>query len=311
MFRILSIDGGGVRGYLPATILANLESYLNRVRGEDLPLGARFDLIAGTSTGGIIALGLAHGVHARVLANFYETEAANVFSKSLRARWPRKWLRPSYPAAPLRAALTKVFPKEATLADLKADVCIPAVSLTNAKPRLYKTDYFDRNVERLQETLVDVALATAAAPTFFPAHSTKYSSNLIDGGVCANNPSMIAVVDALQFQRPSKRGTGVPRNLAEIALLSMGTGESCAMPYDYQKLINGGEWHWARPFFQVAIESQSELIHFQAKFLLQNYLRINPPLKFVMKLDEYEKLPDLKNLCDITEELERFARTHL
>lgn len=311
MFTILSLDGGGVRGFLSATILANLESFLNQSRGEQLPIGARFDLIAGTSTGGIQALGLAYGLPASALAGFFETHSATVFSKRDRAGFFARKFRPAYDAHKLRSALETVFPPTATLADLKTDVCITSVSLQNAKPRLHKTDYLHRNPARQSESLVDVALSTSAAPTYFPAHSSKHSSNLVDGGVCASNPAMIALVDALQFQRSSKRGTKGPTDRAEIALLSVGTGESCAMPFDYKKLSTGGELTWARPFYQVAIESQSELIHFQAKFFLTHYLRVNPALKFQMALDDHELLAELRNLADLTRDLEKFGETYL
>lgn len=311
MFTILSLDGGGVRGFLSATVLANLEAFLNQRRGEQLPIGARFDLIAGTSTGGIQALGLAYGLPASALAAFFEAHSATVFSKRRRAGFFARIFRPAYDANILRSALETVFPAPATLVDLKTDVCITSVSLQNAKPRLYKTDYLYRNSARLTESLVDIALSTSAAPTYFAAHSSKHSSNLVDGGVCANNPAIIALVDALQFQRPSKRGTKEPTDRSEIALLSIGTGESCAMSYDYKKLASGGEWDWARSFYQVAIESQSELIHFQAKFFLKHYLRVNPALKFPMALDEHEKLPELKNIADLTRDLEHFGETYL
>lgn len=313
MFTILSLDGGGVRGYLSAQILAKLETHLNRIDGRDRGIGERFDLIAGTSTGGILALGLAYGKSAGEIAQFYETHSANVFAKATQASRIAQWFRPKYPPYLLQNALRAVFPDDATMRDLKTDVCITAVSLQNAKPRLYKTDYFTRNTGRTTERLIDVAMATAAAPTFFPAHSSVHSTHLVDGGICANNPTIIAVVDALQFERRSKRETPQPAALHEVAVLSVGTGASCAVPYNYKALASAGKAAWGFAYFRVAIEAQSELVHFQAKFLLPNYLRINPTLTFVMDLDDYEQLAALKNLSDMTDELaqfgERFLRT--
>jgi patatin-like phospholipase/acyl hydrolase len=208
-FRILSIDGGGVRGYLAAAILANIEEHLNAALKETVPLGQRFDLIAGTSVGGLIALGLASGRSASDLRELLLTLVPKVFGKHNR-RFPFMHpLRPRYHVEVLERELQSLF-GASTLADLTADVCVTAVSLIDAKPRLYKTDYSARNAGRLNERLVDVAMASAAAPTYFSARSSQYSANLVDGGLAANNPSVIALIDAVQFERPSKRGTQKP-----------------------------------------------------------------------------------------------------
>lgn len=312
-FRILSIDGGGVRGYLAARILANIESYLARKKKDEQSIGLRFDFIAGTSTGGIISLALALGRRASEVAAFYEANIPAIFGARQRRGRLSRLFRPKYDPAALREALEEFF-GDTTLHDVKADVCVVAVSLQNAKVRLYKSDYLDRNAARLDEKLVDIALATSAAPTYFPAHSSVHSHNLVDGGVGANNPSMIALVDALQFERPSKRGTPPPK-LDElrnrITMVSIGTGEQCGMPYTLglKRLSQGGVVNWGFNFYQAAIESQSQLAHFQAKFLLRDgdsYLRINPLLKFPMDLDNIEMVPELRNLSDLTGDVEDF-----
>lgn len=207
-FRILSIDGGGVRGVLAARILTNVEAYLNRQDGKTIPLGRRFDLIAGTSTGGIIALALAIEISAQDILSFYDLFIPKIFGKSNKNGLRKSFTAPMYGVDVLRDALKTIFESK-TLVDVVTDVCIPTVSLQNAMPRLYKSGYLARNAGRLDERLLDIALATSAAPAFFPAHSGKYSTNLVDGGMCANNPAMIALVEAMQFETPSKRG-GAP-----------------------------------------------------------------------------------------------------
>ena len=310
-FRVLCLDGGGVRGYLSAKILANIESYLDAATGTKKPIGMRFDLLAGTSVGGITALGLGLGLPASTIATFFEQHSARIFpSHEKKNRVARKFW-PAYSAARLKNALMSIFPENATLASLNVDVCVPAVTLANAKPRLYKTDYLNRNAGRLNESLIDIALATSAAPTYFEAHSSKHSTSMVDGGVCANNPSLIAMVDAMQFERASKRGAPKPTSLNDLAMLSIGTGDQCAMPYDHLALAKGGELAWAKSFFEVSIESQSQLAHFQAKFLLQKYLRVNPQLKFPMALDEHEKLGELRNLADLNADIEDFVKKRL
>lgn len=314
-FRILSLDGGGVRGALSAQLLANIESYLDAKNREAIPLGKRFDLIVGTSTGALIALGLAYGKTATEVLSFYDKNMAQVFDKP---KWIPRWLtRPKYNVEVLRDALDKFF-GTSTLKDLEVDACITAVSLQNAKPRFYKTDYMKRNAGRLEEKLVDIALGSSAAPTYFPAHNSRFSSDLVDGGLCANNPSVVGIVEARQFERISKRSATSqwPADFQDIVMISIGTGEPCAMPYNHQKLRHAGLARWVTsrgiagptvPLFDVTIESQSVLAHFQSAFLLtERYLRVNPKLTFPMRLDDVSKLAELKNLGDLDKTTESF-----
>lgn len=306
-FRVLSLDGGGARGYLSAAILENLEKHLNTQNNNNLPIGKRFDLITGTSTGGIIALGLANGRSASDIRAFYEKHIPEIFSSSQRAWRTAQWYKPKYETTRLRSAVEQFFGSQ-TLENTVTDVCITSVALRSGKPRFYKSDYLVRNKGRLDEKLSDIALATSAAPTYFKAHSLKHSDNLVDGGICANNPSVIAIIESFQFERPSKRGIERVKNIAtDMDLLSIGTGEQPSMPYDLSDVSNGGKLNWAAHISDIILESQSQLIHVQAKlFLGDNYLRINPQLKFAMSLDDVERLHELKNLVDITKEYENF-----
>lgn len=308
-FRVLSLDGGGVRGYLSALLLANMESFLDNYLGDSSPIGKRFDLIVGTSTGGLIALALAAGKRAAEVLSFYETHIPLIFGSTKRRSigW---FTSPKYKPSDLSKALDDFF-GDATMGDLARDACVVAVSLQNAKPRLYKSAYLKRNAGRLGELLVDVALSTSAAPTYFPAHSGRFSSDLVDGGLCANNPAVVGIVEALQFEEKSKRTAcgAVPPDLERIRLVSIGTGEPCAMPYDHRKLKQAGLRQWifsvgrsgpAVPLFEVTIEAQSVLAHFQAAFMLkERYLRVNPRLTFPMRLDDASRISELKNLGDL------------
>lgn len=311
-FKILSLDGGGVRGYLTTKILANVELYLQRARNCDTPIGRYFDLLAGTSTGGIIALALAAGQSARTIASLYEEHLPRVFGRSRRRGVFASLIRPRYNESVLRSSIDAIF-QGRTLVDIFTDVCITSVDLENGSPRFHKSDYLVRDDPRCNEQLIDVALATTAAPTFFPAHSMKHSANLADGGLCANNPSMVALIDALQFERPSKRGTPRPASLEDIVMLSIGTGEKPRMPFNVSTVARGGWWQWKHPvyFLEILYQAQSEMTDFQMKVLLQDrYLRINPDLKFAMRLDDVDKLDQLKNLADIMREHERFLMSH-
>lgn len=314
-FSILTLDGGGARGYLCAKILEHIETYLNTVAGRVLPLGAYFDLIAGTSTGGIIALALATGHRAGQIANFYEAHLPDIFGAVMRRRVFARYLRPKYRSAALRRAVQDIF-GENTLNDVQTDVCAVAVSLLNARPHIFRSDYLQSVPTSGDEKLVDVALATSAAPTYFRTQSIRDLSNLADGGLCANNPTLVGLAEAFRFARTSRRGISPPRDLGatcadHLAVLSVGTGEQCAMPYASEPLRNAGSLRWGTQFHHVAIESQSQLTHALAKSLIGSaYHRINPRLDFPMALDDVRRVPTLKNLAGLSEEDTVFVRSH-
>ncbi len=325
-FRILSLDGGGIRGYLSIKILANIEKILNEQNNENINIGQRFDLIVGTSTGGIIASALAIGKSAQEVLQLYKNLIPKVFQTEESGIFV-----PKYSNSILREELEKIL-EDNRLSDVKTDLCITSVDVENATPRFHKSGYFDRNSPRLDEKLVDIALATSAAPTYFPLVSTKHSTNLTDGGVVANNPSMVGLIDAMQIN---------DNNVDNIILLSIGTGEQPCMPYDIDKLKNAGKQNWivdidnntkiekaikayksgkskfqickdfifskqkvfnskGSPLIELLMDSQSKLAHFQVGFLLKdNYLRINPKMNTSIALDDVSKVDNLNNVADI------------
>jgi patatin-like phospholipase/acyl hydrolase len=315
-FRILSVDGGGVRGYLAACILENVEALLDRETGSQEAIGTRFDFIVGTSIGGIIAVALANGMRASDVRQKLEVLIPRVFGRSaVNAGAVGQWWRTKYRPRFLRDELTKLFQGD-TLATLRTDVCITSVAIADASPRLHKTDYLARNQARQDEALVDVCLCTSAAPTYFPAHSCKHSTNVVDGGLVANNPAMIGLVDALRFERASRRGTlrpGLePESAATPVVLSVGTGEPGVVPYNYESLVNGGRATWARPVYEVLMLSQANLVHHQlATVMGGRYLRVNPKLPKAIELDDVESFLDLRSLADVTAGTEAFYKAWL
>jgi patatin-like phospholipase/acyl hydrolase len=197
--RILAIDGGGLLGTYPAAFLAGLESHLPH------PIGRYFDLIAGTSTGGIIAIGLAMGMRASDILALYERKGAAIFGQhhSRVVNWLlRKWriarwaVRPKYSSDALREALVDVL-GEKLIGDATQRLLIPAWSPVSRSVYIYKTAHHLRLNTDYKERAVDAALATAAAPTYFRRHLTENDVGLIDGGVWANNPTGLAVVEAI------------------------------------------------------------------------------------------------------------------
>ena len=200
MKRILTIDGGGIRGTFPAAFLANLEKDLEH------PIGRYFDLISGTSTGGIIAIGLALGLTAGEILKLYEEKGPAIFAQTQPgiSGWLSrhfrngKWLfwGPKYSADPLRTALVEVL-GERRLSDAQTRLMIPAWHPKTQGVYIFKTAHHPRLQTDYKELAVDAAMATAAAPTFFRQHITANDVGLVDGGLWANNPTGIAVVEAI------------------------------------------------------------------------------------------------------------------
>ena len=197
--RILSIDGGGILGTFPAAFLAGLEQHLAR------PIGCYFDLIAGTSTGGIIAIGLAMGLRARELLDLYEQRGPEVFGQSggrvanflLGTLRLGRWLiLPKYDPARLYAVLVEVL-GDRRIGDAKTRLLVPAWNPVARSVYIYKTAHHERLRTDYQSLAVDAAMATAAAPTYFRRHVSRSSAGLSDGGTWANNPTALAVVEGI------------------------------------------------------------------------------------------------------------------
>jgi uncharacterized protein len=206
--RVLAIDGGGVRGVIPAAFLARVEKTLG-VRISDC-----FDLIVGTSTGGIVALGLGAGLGASEIRDFYVDRGARVFHGQRMLRAARRVVTAKYDPSRLRAELDAVF-GDVRIGDSKTRLVIPSMDLTIGKVHLWKTAHNPRFTEDYKRPMVEAAMATAAAPTFFRAFVSEPGIPLIDGGVFANNPAGLAAVEAVGV-------LGWPRD--EVAILSLGCG---------------------------------------------------------------------------------------
>ncbi len=193
--RVLAIDGGGIKGVIPAAFLATVEE----VTGQRIV--DHFDLIAGTSTGGIIALGLGLGVRAKEILRLYQDRGPRIFGQPEgnlpRIRRHLRWLfRPKYDLTALREELTVIF-EDRHLGDSETRLVIPAYHRDQQGVHVFKTAHHPRLEVDYREKAVDVALATAAAPVYFPAHRLPSGSHLLDGGIWANNPVGLATVEAV------------------------------------------------------------------------------------------------------------------
>uniref|UniRef100_UPI00402BA94F CBASS cGAMP-activated phospholipase n=1 Tax=Methylomonas sp. PHL2-19 TaxID=3438878 RepID=UPI00402BA94F len=200
MRRILCIDGGGILGTFPAAFLAGLEQHL-----EGRPIGSYFDLIAGTSTGGIIAIGLAMGLRAADLLDLYERRGPEIFGQG-RGTWTdfildklrlgRQLVLNKHDSGPLRQVLTDTLGSK-RIGDAATRLLVPAWNPVARSVYIYKTAHHPRLRNDYKSLAVDAAMATAAAPTYFRQHVTQHAVGLTDGGTWANNPTALAVVEAI------------------------------------------------------------------------------------------------------------------
>jgi patatin-like phospholipase/acyl hydrolase len=198
-FRILSLDGSGIRGVFPAAFLARLEEHLEH------PIGRYFDLIAGTSTGGIIAIGLGLGLSAGDILKLYVEQGPAIFDQEHGAveNWVRQKLRgmahlfvTKHSSEPLRHALEGVLGRR-KIGESRTRLVIPAWHPVLERVYIYKTAHHPRLETDYKQPAIDAAMATAAAPTFLKPHMTESAVELVDGGVWANNPIGVAAIEAI------------------------------------------------------------------------------------------------------------------
>lgn len=261
MKKILALDGGGIKGVFPASFLAELEQDLER------PIGEYFDLIVGTSTGGIIALGLGLGLSAKDVLGFYETRGPEIFAGGKWTRKLRQLGAAKYDPAPLEAALRDVFGNR-LLGESQRRLVVPSLNLETGEVHVYKTSHHSRFVMDYKIPAVEVALATAAAPTYFPTYRSSAGLPLVDGGMWANNPVGPAVVEAI----------GVLQWTAdELRVLSLGcTTEPLNAKAGRTRRL--GLNYWATKLVDVFMAGQSSASLGTAQLLAghKNVVRISP-----------------------------------
>ncbi|MCI4450439.1 MULTISPECIES: CBASS cGAMP-activated phospholipase [Enterobacteriaceae] len=199
--RILSLNGGGARGMFTISVLSEIEKILaSKHSNQDIKIGDYFDLITGTSIGGILALGLAKGKSARELERVFFDRANDIFPK----RWSltnllRSLCAPIYRSHPLRETIQEMIGAETTFNDLTRRVMIPAVNLSTGKPQFFKTPHNPDFTRDGPLKLIDAALATSAAPTYFAPHYCEdLRAYFADGGLVANNPSYIGLLEVFR-----------------------------------------------------------------------------------------------------------------
>jgi len=295
-YRVLSLDGGGIRGYLTILLLERLEA-------ERPGFLQQFDLYAGTSTGSIIALALAQGTPLAEIRNLYEKKGSTIFHDSLfdnirdlgfalGAKYDQKYLKKELLAHFGRTRLEEL-PKRVLISSFDLDH--PAED--EHTPRMWKAKFFHNYPGEDcdgREFIVNVALRSSAAPFYFPSYQ-----GFVDGFVVANNPSMCAVSQVLDE-------TDVP--LEQIVLLSVGTGLNPRYVADKK-----GDWGWikwmiqvhplsrhwyALPLIYMMWEGGVELANYQCRQLLgSRFHRLDPLLARPVDIDEVRSVKKLRKIA--------------
>lgn len=293
-YRILSIDGGGVRGLLVTVLLQRLAQESNRPH-----FLSQIDMFAGTSTGAIVALGMAMGFSPQKGRRLYEEKSPIIFADSF---WDnlKDWgfaVGAQYSNEPLKEVLIEEFGATTTLNDLPKKVLVAAFDLDNEetnsnKSRHWKPKFFHNypgDDSDGTELVVNVALRSAAAPTFFPIYQ-----GYVDGGVAANNPSMCALAQALDPRAAAKQPE-------DVVILSLGTGTRPSFLTEQD-----GDWGWKQwgvrlrpdpvdmielPLLEMVLDGMVQIPDFQCRQILRDrYFRLQTVLPEPIGLNKIDKL---------------------
>ena len=291
--RVLSIDGGGIRGIIPALVLAHLEQHTGK------PCSELFDLMVGTSTGGMLALGLSIDDEndkalftAQQLVKLYEEHGDEIFEQSLwrKVRSVGGILEEAYSHEALETILNRYFGDRA-LSECRIPTMVTSYDIQHRRTVFLKSWHSDHEGVLCKEA----ARATSAAPTYFEPATLEWASEsrtLIDGGVFINSPSVSAYAEARKL---------FPDD--EIAMLSIGTGElTRAIPYEAAK--TWGSALWVMSLLDCMLDGAAKTADHQMQlFLGDHYLRLQAPLKYASDDMDDASQGNIRNLKQIAREL--------
>lgn len=265
-FKILSIDGGGIKGVFPAYLLMLIEAELEKRKDGKTKIYQHFNLITGTSTGGIIALALSFGIPAKEIYELYLNNAKSIFGN--KRYFLSQLFFASHKSDFLENLIQNKFKDynngiDPRLKDCKTDVCIPIYDLVRGNPSVLKTPYHKAFITDLHIPAYQAAMATAAAPTYFNPYSNQYVdlnninksfSNKVDGGVMANNPTLVALIEAIKAFKV---------DISDLEILSIGTGQKNFNDINSRK--KWGLYYWMRKnnrkrLIELFMQSQSQLV---------------------------------------------------
>lgn len=273
--KILSIDGGGIRGIIPAILLADLE------RRTGKPCAKLFDLVAGTSTGAILACGIGIGIPMAEMVEFYAEDGPKIFRK--RAVFGSGLVIPKYPAEPMERALGQRFGANC-LSDCYCDIIVPCFDHVLRKAVFWTSREPRRGDRKDDLALAEAVRASSSAPVYFPSADARYH----DGGVMgANNPAMYAIVEAIA------KGT----RIEDVSLLSLGTG---ARPPGWMDLGWEGAAGVVAHLPDIFLEAGADAQDYQCRqFLGERYWRIQPQLGSVSSRMDDASEAHLRELMEV------------
>lgn len=286
---LISIDGGGIRGLIALRILKTLE------KAAGAPIARRAHVFAGTSTGGIIALGLASGMSVDALIKLYEDHATTIFSRGLSKRLTSLFglADEKYSSAPVEELLHSIF-KDKTLRSVRRnEVVVTATNITTRKLHLFSSYYAKKDVND-DYPLRYAARATSAAPTYFEPVNF-HGEALADGGLIANNPALITAMHI-------KKLYGW-QGLENLKVISLGTGNH-PTGVTHQQAKGMGALLWAAPISATIMQASSDMDDFTMKYLyhdMNSYIRLQPELPREIDLDSVspEDFKDMHNVVDL------------
>lgn len=282
MRRILSLDGGGIRGLVSCLWLSGVEDAL--VKAGKPGVLKSFDLLAGSSTSALVACGMAIGMSPLQLAELYRQHRHTIFPGIAERLWSRAGRfftqgpsAPKYDGRGLDKVLKKVFGKT-TLGQLKIPVLVTSYDTISRRPVMFKSFL----PEHRDLPVWEVCRASASAPTYFPAHGMKVQGrgcSLIDGGVVANNPTACAIAEAM------RKDARVDNSL-DLVVLSVGTGER-NRPIPLKEAQEWGALEWAVPIIDVLFDGNTDSVDYIAHQLVGSaYYRLQTEL--VVGLDDLD-----------------------
>lgn len=286
--RILTIDGGGIRGIIPAVILNYIEEQLQKkTNNSNATLADYFDMIAGTSTGGILTtLYLLPALDGDTKnSRYFAKEAVNFYKEYGSIIFKKKRLSKVFSAIYTEKGLESVLKEK--VGDVKLSEVLKPCLITaydiSSRNAIFFTSPEAKNSTQKDYYMRDISRATSAAPTYFNPAKIKSMSGktayLIDGGMYANDPTMSAIVEARKNNFPNCNNP----NFEDIYVVSIGTGK-VKKNYDYDKVVKWGLLQWISPIIDIMMSSSAEVISYQAEKLFDaakcndSYVRIEPDL---------------------------------
>lgn len=260
IYHVLALSGGGYRGLYTATVLAELEAALGR------PIASHFDLICGTSAGGMLALGLAAEIPAIELKALFEEQGSRIFgSRSVLRRLLGFWLTAKHDSVGLQEVLSERF-QEIAIGELKHRVLVPAVNYSTGRGQFFKTPHHPSFELDHRMKVVDVALATAAAPVYFPLASNDRGV-FADGGLVGNAPGLFGLHEVKTFLAPDQN--------AVIRVLAIGT-MTIGATVRGGATLDRGFGMWRGGLFDLVISAQESSVDYMLRQSLgSNYFQID------------------------------------